>query len=274
MQQRHWELETQLIEEVILFISRHFAHTSLTASLTALHAYFAQAPSRPSLWEPAKDYISQLIEKKPRDLGEYSYLQSQELPPIWEHGLPPYDPVTSPYFDMRVLRWEERTEEEELKAREQRFAAEVFCRRGYGINVFREAISDGSYVLNKERFKSLMGTTIRLGFRSIEMFLLNKMKRNTSALRRVEAKAMLTPLLNASKGFSPKNEETFYRCLRTCFQIKTEPALDQDVVAFYKEVVWKTRGPAYVRVIDERLSPKEEDRVNRQNYEVTRLWSP
>ena len=79
---------------------------------------------------------------------------------------------------------------------EQRFAAEIFCSKGYGICLYRDEIKDTDYNLSKDRYKSLMGSTVRLAFRQIEHFLQLKMKRDTSALRRVEVKAMLTPILN------------------------------------------------------------------------------
>jgi hypothetical protein len=137
---------------------------------------------------------------------------------------------------------------------EQRLAAEVFCAKGYGISHFREAITDQTFTLQKERYKSLLGTTIRLGFRTIEHFLLYKMKRNISALKRIEVKALLTPLLNIEKDFSKKNRETFYSCLRTSFRLKTEPALDTDVLDFYKALVARTRGAAYTKIVDQTLN--------------------
>ena len=78
----------------------------------------------------------------------------------------------------------------------------MFCEKGYGINLFREQVTDPNLEMSKERYKSVMGTSVRLGFRNIETFLLMKMKRSTSALKRVEAKAMLTPLLNFRSVFN------------------------------------------------------------------------
>jgi len=104
---------------------------------------------------------------------------------------------------------------------EQRFAANIYCSKGYGISLFRDEIKGTECNFSKDRYKSLIGATVRLAFRQIEHFLQFKMKRDTSALRRVEVKAMLTPILNIRSEFEHRHQETFFRCMKTAYRIKT-----------------------------------------------------
>lgn len=53
-----------------------------------------------------------------------------------------------------------------------------------------------------------------------------KLKRDVSALRKIDVKDLLAILLNILSYFSKEQSETFYRCLRVSYGLETEPVID------------------------------------------------